>query len=123
MGLLLCSLFCMACNSDKAQQAALEGNWKTDRVYYGQQDISKSSDPTNENGFWFDGENKYRRFGNPAHREEGTYQIEGEWLTLQAADDSLTTSAWYDLDGDSLSLLIPLIDDDTIRMQLHKMNE
>lgn len=116
-----CSALLFACGSDQA--SALEGSWKIYKVNYGGKDISKSSDPTNENGFWFDGSNNYRRFGNEAHRDTGTYILEEGWLSFKSQQDSLEVRAIVNLEQDSIQLFFPMHNDDTLKMRLYKMEK
>jgi hypothetical protein len=111
-----------ACGSDEPAANQLEGNWKIYQVSYGGKDISKSSDPTNENGFWFDGNTNYRRFGNPGHRDTGAYKLDGDWLTFKSQQDSMEISALVDWEQqDTLKLLFSLENNDTLKMSLYKM--
>lgn len=110
-----------ACNNDRASE--LKGNWKTYKVNYGGKDISKSSDPTNENGLWFDGTSNYRRFGNLGHRDSGKYTFKDNRLNMKAEKDSSNFNALVDLQADTLHLLLPLEGDDTLKMSLYKMAE
>lgn len=113
-----------ACGSDEPASDQLEGNWKIYQVSYGGKDISKSSDPTNENGFWFDGSANYRRFGNLGHRDTGEYKFDGAWLTFKSQQDSMEIRALVDLEQqDTLKLLFSLQNNDTLKMSLYKMAE
>ncbi len=122
IGLVLCSTFWMACQSkEQLDREKLAGNWKIDKVSFGGKDISKSSDPTQENGFWFDTENGYRRFGNAAHRDTGRYVLDGQWLSFTSQQDSVPVNAAFRFVQDSLQLVFPMEEDDTLKMRLYKM--
>ncbi|MGH1335651.1 MAG: hypothetical protein ACRBFS_05940 [Aureispira sp.] len=121
ISLICCGALLMACGKDKA--STLKGNWKIYNVNYGGKDISKSSDPTKENGFWFDGTQHYRRFGNEAHQDTGEYRIEGDWLSFRSQQDSLEIRALLDLKNDTIQLVFPMETEDTLRMSLYKMEE
>ena len=120
ISLVCCSVLLMTCGNDKNN---LKGNWKIYKVRYGDKDISKSSDPTQENGFWFDGENTYRRFGNKAHQDTGTYHQEGRWLSFSSQQDSLEIRAILDAHQDTITLIFPMQEADTLKMSLYKMEE
>lgn len=121
---LVCCLLLMACQ-DNADQKRLEkdllGRWKIYQVRYGKKDISKSSDPGNENGIDFYDNNTYYRFGNLGFQDTGRYSLEEGCLVFTSEKDSLKQYTLIDLERDTLKIIIPLEKDDTLKMSLYKM--
>lgn len=121
ISLVCCSTLWMACQQDKAMD--LEGNWKIYKISYGGKDISKSSDPFNENGISFYEDNTYKRFGNAGFQDTGSYTLEEDWLVFASEQDSLKQYTIPNLQQDTLEIVIPLEEDDTLKMGLYKMKE
>lgn len=121
ISLVCCSTLLIACQQDKAKD--LEGNWKIYKTSYGKRDISKSSDPFNENGITFYENKTYRRFGNAGFQDSGKYTLEEDWLVFDSEQDSLKQYTFTTVQQDSMEIIIPLEEDDTIRMNLYKMKE
>lgn len=101
--------------------SALVGEWKLYMVKYAGKDISKSSDPSFENGISFGKEGQYLQFGNAVYRDTGTYRLEGKHLYIYAQQDTLQGT--YDLSGDTLELHFPLESHQTLDMALYRLNK
>ncbi len=121
--LFLCFIF-FACDTQLSKQSgAIVGKWKIYKTKAGLRDISKSADPTNENGLEFREDGTFLSFGNPGHRDEGVYSLlEGGILILESSKNKHAVSkATVEIRGDSLDLSFQLNEDQPLNISLYKM--
>lgn len=118
---LIVSLGCLACNNKQEVPEALIGRWKTYDTKLNARDISKRSDPTNENGLEFQANGNYISFGNPKHQDEGTYEVKKDNLLFKSKNSSGATTAKMNLMQDTLHLKIAVDTTSTLFMKLYRM--
>lgn len=123
MSCLVVGLLFVACgnNTQKYQAKDLLGRWKVYSVNYRGKDISKSSDPKQNNGILFEENGNYERFGMLGFQDTGSYALEEEWLIFTSQQDSLPQYNTIQLQNDSLFLVTILAGGDSLKMGLYKM--
>lgn len=122
IGLLFLTMF-IACNNNGTVTHKIVGKWKIYQTKIDQRDISKSSDPTYENGLEFKENGVYISFGNPGHHDQGTYKIDDKKLVLKSEQGQNSTNATINLTNDSLQLDIALDSLRTLYMGLYRIKE
>lgn len=119
--LYLLVLCCLSCNNNQDIPEGLVGKWKMYYTKFNAKDISKSSDPTNENGLEFQANGDYISFGNPRHEDEGTYEVDQDNLLLKSKKTLGATKAKMLLTGDTLQLDMNIDTTSTLLMKLYRM--
>jgi len=123
--LLVFSLIITACNLDVSNTNHLIiGKWKIYKTRMAGKDITKSSDPKNENGLDFKDAAFYESFGNEGHQDGGTYRLSNESKSLLLTSDKTansSTTATVDLQGDTLKLEFELEGNKKLEMELYRM--
>ena len=121
--LVLCFIF-FACDSQQRKELdTIIGKWKIYKTKVGARDISKSADPTNENGLEFRENGTFHSFGNPGHLDEGVYSLqEGGILILESSKNKHAVSkARVEIRGDSLDLSFQVNENQALNISLYKM--
>ena len=114
-----------ACNIQQVKEPdSITGKWKIYKTNIGGRDISKSSDPTNENGIEFRADGTFYSFGNPGHRDEGVYYMEEEGvLTFESIKKkNVISKALVEINEDSLQLSFQLNQGKLLNISLYKMS-
>lgn len=122
--LFLIVLCCLSCNNQPNVQEipeALIGKWKTYDTRLNTKDISKSSDPTKENGLEFKSDGNYISFGNPSHQDQGIYEVNKDDLLFKSKKSSGATRAKMRLTQDTLQLDMLIDSTNTLFMKLYRM--
>ncbi|CAA6830132.1 MAG: Unknown protein [uncultured Aureispira sp.] len=119
--LFLLVLCCLSCNNKPNIPEALIGKWKIYDTKFNTKDISKSSDPTNENGLEFQANGNYISFGNPRHEDQGTYEVNKDDLLFKSRKIVGVTNAKMILAQDTLQLNIAVDSTKTLFMKLYRM--
>ncbi|MBL4650628.1 MAG: hypothetical protein JKY03_12935 [Aureispira sp.] len=119
--LFLIAFCCLSCNNKPNIPEALIGKWKTYETKLNTKDISKSSDPTNENGLEFQSDGNYISFGNPNHQDQGVYEVNKDDLLFKSKKISGATRAKMLLTQDTLQLKISMDTTTTLFMKLYRM--
>ena len=119
--LFLIALCCLSCNNKPNRPEALIGRWKMYDSRLNTKDISKSSDPTKENGLEFKSDGNYISFGNPRHQDEGIYEVKKGDLLFKSKKSSGATRAKMILTQDTLQLNMPVDSTTTLFMKLYRM--
>jgi len=114
-------LCCLSCNNKQDVPTELIGKWKTHHTRLNAKDISKSSDPTNENGLEFQSNGNYISFGNPRHQDQGVYEVDGANLLFKSKKITGVTKAKMTLVKDTLELKMSMDSTTTLFMKLYKM--
>lgn len=115
------SICCLSCNGKQEVPEALIGKWKIYKTQLNNKDISKSADPTNENGLEFQTNGNYISFGNPKHQDQGIYEVEKNNLLFKSKETSGLTKAQMTLIPDTLQLTMSVDSSTTLFMKLYKM--
>lgn len=118
---LIILIACLSCQSKDKIPKDLIGKWKIYQTQLNRKDITKSADPTNQNGLEFHANENYRSFGNPGHQDEGTYTVEEHVLTFESQETKSRTGAKMILIEDTLHLEILMDSSKTLSMSLYKM--
>jgi len=119
--LFLIALCCLSCNNKQEIPEDLIGRWKTYDTKLNKKDISKSSDPTNENGLEFQPNGNYISFGNPRHQDEGVYEVNQDNLLFKSKKEPGATKAKMVLRQDTLQLKMSVDSTTTLSMKLYRM--
>lgn len=122
--LFLIVLCCLSCNNKpnvSEVPESLIGRWKTYDTRLNTKDISKSSDPTKENGLEFKSDGNYISFGNPNHQDEGGYEVNKDDLLFKSKKSSGVTRAKMILTQDTLQLKISMDTTTTLFMKLYRL--
>jgi hypothetical protein len=119
--LFLIAFCCLSCNNKQDIPEGLIGKWKTYHTKLNAKDISKRSDPTNENGLEFQPNGNYISFGNPRHQDEGVYEVNKEDLLFKSKNSTGATTAKMVLIQDTLQLQISMDTTNTLLMKLYRM--
>jgi len=119
--LFLIVLCYLSCNSRQDIPTALIGKWKTYDTKLNAKDISKSADPTNENGLEFQSNGNYISFGNPRHQDRGIYEVDKNNLILRSKQMIGMTRAKMILAQDTLELEISVDSTTTLFMKLYRI--
>lgn len=123
--LLAFILVVTACNSDVSNTNQLIiGKWKIYKIRMAGKDITKSSDPKNENGFEFKNTTTYQSFGNKGHQDGGAYNLSNRGKSLLLTSDKIensSTAAAIELQGDTLNLEFHLEGNKKLEMALYRM--
>jgi hypothetical protein len=120
--LFVVALCCLSCNNKQDIPQGLIGKWKIFYTKMNGKDISKSADPTNENGLEFQADGNYISFGNPRHQDKGIYEVNKDNLLLKSKTNSGTTSTKMLLKQDTLQLEISVDSTSTLFMNLYRMD-
>lgn len=108
----------IACEGDQYINSDLLGKWKVYKTRLNDKDISKRSDPTNENGFEFRADGTYETFGNLGHQDHGRYKIEEDRLTFISEEGKSRSTAQIDLKQDTLYLNFKMDDSKVLYISL-----
>lgn len=120
---ILSLVLLFSCNNSAEKKNPIKGKWKVYQTRLNGRDISKSSDPKNENGIAFGEQNAYESFGNLGHQDKGVYSISnnGKTLTLSSGKGNNSTTAKIDWQGDSLQLEFKLDNNGILEMGLYNL--
>ncbi len=120
--LIILIFLLVACHSEQSKNSKMiVGKWKTIKTKMDKTDISKRSDPTNENGLEFRADGSFVSFGNPMNQDKGTYSFSEGGKNLEMKGENGVGTASIDWRGDTLLLAFPYNKVQTINMTLCRM--
>lgn len=119
---VLVLFFLGACNNNSQEAKSLIGKWKIYKTVLDNKDISKSSDPSNENGIEFKADGQYVGFGNPGHQGAGTYELKDNVVIFKSELTPGNTEAEMTLEQDTLHLKMLMDGSKPLSMSLYRMD-